>query len=159
MSPQLLGPVYPQVPYGFGFIGNASNFGPRPPFTQKPFDGLNYKGNNNYKTNGGFKGKGCNPGNYSGFCYGNSRSNGSYVWNGNTESRSTTMIECQICNKRGHTAVNYFHRNATTPNTGFQMECQICGRRGHSALDSYHCGNYVFQGQQPSANLTAMAAK
>ncbi|KAM2004319.1 hypothetical protein ACFX15_027783 [Malus domestica] len=39
------------------------------------------------------------------------------------------------------------------------MECQICGRRGHSALDCYHRGNYVFQGQQPPANLTVMAAQ
>ncbi|KAM1875149.1 hypothetical protein ACFX14_042747 [Malus domestica] len=129
MSPQFPGPVYPLVPYGFGFMANASNSGPIPHFMQKPFGGSNYKGNNNYKTNGGFKSKGYNIGNSSDFSYGNSRSNGSNVWNGNTESRSTTVIECQICNKRGHTAVNCFHRNATTPNTRFQMECQICGKK------------------------------
>ncbi|CAN6712461.1 unnamed protein product [Malus baccata var. baccata] len=152
---QFPAPVHHSIPYGFGYMGNAPNSGPKPPFMQKP----NYKGNSGYKSNTGFKGKGYNTGSSSGYSSSTSRQYGSSGWHGNTENRSTTVIECQICNKRGHTAVNCFHRNGQGPSTGFHMECQICGRRGHSALDCYHRGNYVFQGQQPSSTLTAMAAQ
>ncbi|KAM1859212.1 hypothetical protein ACFX13_011546 [Malus domestica] len=96
-------PVHSSIPYGFGYMGNAPNSGPKPPFMQKP----NYKGNSGYKSNTGFKGKGYNTSSSSGYSSGVSRQYGSSGWHGNTENR----------------------------------------------------GNYVFQGQQPSSNLTAMAAQ
>lgn len=37
-------------------------------------------------------------------------------------------------------------------------ECQIYGKRGHAALDCYHRSNYSFQGQAPPSSLTAMTA-
>ncbi|BBH05343.1 hypothetical protein Prudu_016706 [Prunus dulcis] len=39
------------------------------------------------------------------------------------------------------------------------VECQICGKRGHAALDCYHRSNYAFQGQAPPSSLTAMTAQ
>lgn len=36
------------------------------------------------------------------------------------------------------------------------MECQICGKRGHSALDCHHRNNFAYQGTAPAPSLTAM---
>ncbi|VVA37950.1 PREDICTED: LOC109947889 [Prunus dulcis] len=51
-------------------------------------------------------------------------------------SKSHVIPECQICNKRGHTASTCYHR---IPESGSSVpsiiECQICGKKGHSALD------------------------
>ncbi|BBN67852.1 hypothetical protein Prudu_208S000200 [Prunus dulcis] len=68
--------------------------------------------------------------------------------------------ECQICSKRGHTAVNCYFRNAPSSDaSSLVVECQICGKRGHAALDCYHRSNYAFQGQAPPSSLTAMTAQ
>ncbi|KAI5321825.1 hypothetical protein L3X38_030897 [Prunus dulcis] len=68
--------------------------------------------------------------------------------------------ECQICSKRGHTAVNCYFRNAPSSDASSPVvECQICGKRGHAALDCYHRSNYAFQGQAPPSSLTAMTAQ
>ncbi|KAB2600658.1 hypothetical protein D8674_038536 [Pyrus ussuriensis x Pyrus communis] len=136
-------------------MGSLANFGSRSQFIPKP----NYKGHNSFKQNAGFKGKGYNTDSSGGFSSTNTRQFGTNMWNGNTENRSPTVIECQICNKRGHTVANCFHRNTNPPSNGFHMLCQICGRHGHSALDCYHRGNYAFQGQQPPAQFTAMTAQ
>lgn len=81
------------------------------------------------------------------------------MWSSNTETGSTVVIECQICNKRGHTAVNYFRRNTNTSSSGFVVECQICGKKRHSALECYHRGNYAYQGQPPPQSFNVMAAQ
>ncbi|KAB2603446.1 hypothetical protein D8674_004451 [Pyrus ussuriensis x Pyrus communis] len=116
----------------------SANTGPRPQFGHKPFHGSSYKGNNNFKSTGGYKGKSFNSGSSSGFPAHTTRQNGSNAWSGNTDTRSNVVVKCQICNKRGHTAVNCFQRNSTMPSPGFIVECQICGKRGHSALECYH---------------------
>ncbi|CAL9025198.1 unnamed protein product [Prunus brigantina] len=42
---------------------------------------------------------------------------------------------------------------------GSVIECQICGKKGHGALDCYHRSNYAYQGSPPPSSLTAMAAQ
>lgn len=60
-------------------MGNGHNSGGlRPNFGHKPFNGSNYKGNNNYRSNGGYKGKNNCGGSY-GFQNRNSRQNGSCI--------------------------------------------------------------------------------
>ncbi|KAH0974702.1 hypothetical protein GBA52_016601 [Prunus armeniaca] len=75
--------------------------------------------------------------------------------------RSGITLECQICSKRGHTAVNCFYRNpsSTSSPSSSVVECQICGKRGHGALDCYHRLNYVYQGSPPPPTLNAMTAQ
>lgn len=76
-------------------------------------DGNKSNGGNNYRSNVGFKGKNFNVGS-SGFSSSNSRQNGSGTWSGNSKNRSNVVIECQICNTRGHTIVNCFHKNSNS---------------------------------------------
>ncbi|KAI5321499.1 hypothetical protein L3X38_030570 [Prunus dulcis] len=80
---------------------------------------------------------------------------------GPPKSGGGVVPECQICNKRGHTAVNCYFRNSNTssPGSSSTIECQICGKKGHGALDCYHHSNYVYQGSPPPASLTALAAQ
>lgn len=66
-------------------------------------------------------------------------------WNGNTKSRTTSHLECQICQRIGYIAPNYFYRTAQSTSPHFNTECQICGKMGHSALECYHRGNYSYQ--------------
>ena len=42
---------------------------------------------------------------------------------------------------------------------GHIVECQICGKKGHSALDCHHRNNFAYQGAAPSPTLTAMQAQ
>ncbi|BBG96882.1 hypothetical protein Prudu_005830, partial [Prunus dulcis] len=76
-------------------------------------------------------------------------------------SQREVVPECQICSKRGHTAANcYFRHEASSSRPGSQViECQICGKKGHGALDCFHRSNYVYQGQAPPSNLSAMTAQ
>ncbi|CAN6725999.1 unnamed protein product [Malus baccata var. baccata] len=155
-SPSPLG-FFPDQSYGYGFVSTPSTsnisgaqsigeiqFGPR------GSNGNQHRGNN-YRNNNSFKGRG----------YGsdNSRQNHISSWSGNTINRTTVVIECQICNKRGHTAAICYHWNNSSSNSGFVVECQICGKMGHSALDCYQISNYSFEGQPPSASLYAMNAQ
>lgn len=133
-------PVYfPTLPFGFGFVGNANN-GSR----------SGYKGNNNFKSNGGYKGKNFNSG--------ASRQNNNGSQFANTQSRTNVVIECQICNKRGHIVAYCFQRNKNAHSYGFMVECQICGERGHVALEYVHRGNYAYQGQPSPPSLNVMTA-
>ncbi|CAL9022249.1 unnamed protein product [Prunus brigantina] len=79
----------------------------------------------------------------------------------NSSQKSTVVPECQICSKRGHTAATcYFRHEASSSRHGSQViECQICGKKGHGALDCFHRSNYVYQGQAPPSNLSAMTAQ
>ncbi|CAL2255540.1 unnamed protein product [Prunus armeniaca] len=79
----------------------------------------------------------------------------------NSSQKSAVVPECQICSKRGHTAANcYFRHEASSSRHGSQViECQICGKKGHGALDCFHRSNYVYQGQAPPSNLSAMTAQ
>ncbi|XP_050136216.1 uncharacterized protein LOC126611956 [Malus sylvestris] len=143
--PQFQQPYYPpsqslSESYGYGFSANST--GQNAPRSQSSNDqfasnGNNYRGGNNYRNNNGFRGMGYNSGNSTNYYSGGSRqaSNGNGTWSGNVDTRTTMVIECQICNKREHIAVNYFHRNTNAPTTGFVVECQICGKKGHFALD------------------------
>lgn len=38
-------------------------------------------------------------------------------------------------------------------------KCQICGKKCHVALNYFHKSNYVFQGAQLSQNLDALTAQ
>lgn len=68
------------------------------------------------------------------------------------------VIECQICNKRGYTEVNCFHRNTNIYSNGFVVECQICRKRGHAALDCYQMSNYTYHNQPPPSSMNALNA-
>ncbi|XP_070662309.1 uncharacterized protein [Malus domestica] len=80
--------------------GNNGRFNNRP----------RYNGNNNGRFSGNsnfFARSTSNNGNFNfGFKGGSTWQN----WNGNTGSRTTLILECQICNKRGHTAPNCYSR-------------------------------------------------
>ncbi|KAM1797964.1 hypothetical protein ACFX12_032087 [Malus domestica] len=121
--------------------------------------GQSRNNSNNYRTGNNFRGRGFYGGNgpYSSGTRQGQNVTGS--WSGNTEAKTNVVVECQICNKRGHTAVNCFHRNTGNTPAGFIVECQICGKRGHSALDCFHRANYTYQGQPPPASLSAMSAQ
>ncbi|CAN6708007.1 unnamed protein product [Malus baccata var. baccata] len=156
---------FPTDSVGYGFAANYN--GPHAPRSQSlnaqsgsfgnNYRGHNsYKGGTNYRNNNGFRGRGYSSGNSGGSRHSGSGNNN---WSGMVDTRTTVLIECQICNKRGHTAVNCFHRNSNVPTTGVVVECQICGKRGHSALDCYQRGNYAYQGQSPPPSLSAMTAQ
>ncbi|XP_016650428.1 PREDICTED: uncharacterized protein LOC107881340 [Prunus mume] len=82
-------------------------------------------------------------------------------FHGPPKSGGGVVPECQICSKRGHTAVNCYFRNSNPSSHGSSstIECQICGKKGHGALDCYHRSNYVYQGSPPPASITAMTAQ
>ncbi|KAM2874298.1 hypothetical protein COP2_017588 [Malus domestica] len=156
-APPLQPIMFPGQPYGYGFVGNsteqnnsATQFNGGFQFWARGQSSNQYRGNN-YRNNNTFRGRG----------YGssNSRQSGHNSWSGNTNTRSNVVIECQICNKRGHTAVNCYQRNSNSSNSSFVIECQICGKRGHLALDCYQMNNYSFQGQSPPTSLSAMNAQ
>ncbi|CAN6704282.1 unnamed protein product [Malus baccata var. baccata] len=158
-------PQFPNDSFGYGFSANYSGQNaPRPQSlnAQFGFFGNNYRGNNNYRggnnyrNNNGFRSRGYSSGNSRGS---RQSGNGNNNWSGMVDTRTTMLIECQICNKRGHTAVNCFHMNSNGPTTCVVVECQICGKRGHSALDCYQRGNYAYQGQPPPPSLSAMNAQ
>ncbi|CAN6586617.1 unnamed protein product [Malus baccata var. baccata] len=151
---------------GYGFVAHSL------PGQQHGFRSQNYNGgyrsgnggqsrnhSNNYRNGNNFRGRGFYGGNgpYSSGTRQGQNVTGS--WSGNTEAKTNVVVECQICNKRGHTAVNCFHRNTGNTPAGFIVECQICGKRGHSALDCFHRANYTYQGQPPPASLSAMSAQ
>ncbi|CAL8169438.1 unnamed protein product [Prunus armeniaca] len=72
--------------------------------------------------------------------------------------KTQAIPECQICNKRGHTATNCFYRipeNSAHPPI---VECQICGKHGHIALNCCHRANFAYQGATPPPSLQAMTA-
>ncbi|CAL2266706.1 unnamed protein product [Prunus armeniaca] len=79
---------------------------------------------------------------------------------GDTSSKFSVVLECQICGKRGHTSVNCYHRHGddSFKISGSIIACQICGKKGHGALDCFHRSNYVYQGQAPPSTISAMAA-
>ncbi|CAL8153025.1 unnamed protein product [Prunus armeniaca] len=79
----------------------------------------------------------------------------------NSSHKSAVVPECQICSKRGHTTANcYFLHEASSSKHGSQViECQIYGKKGHGALDCFHRSNYVYQGQAPPSNLSAMTTQ
>lgn len=88
-----------------------SNSGFNPGF--KPSNGSTLKGHNTYKNNNGYKARNYNS---SGF-----RQNTNTGWSGNTETGLYTVIECQICNKMGHTTADYFHWNTSSLASGFMV--------------------------------------
>ncbi|KAM1065653.1 hypothetical protein FF2_020965 [Malus domestica] len=151
-----------------------------PQFHQQ--NNANSQNNRSYQNYGGHNGRfnnrprynGNNNGRFSGnsnFFAGSTNNNGSsnfgskggstwQNWNGNTGSKTTLIPECQICNKRGHTAPNCYSRyDASSSSAPPVVACQICGKRGHTALNCYHRGNYAYQGDQPSPSLTALTAQ
>lgn len=70
---------------------------------------------------------------------------------GNTDTRFNLQPKCQICQHRVHTEPNCFYRHPNySPN---MLECQICGKYGHLALDCYHQGNFAYQGAPPPPSI------
>ena len=132
---------FPSESYGFGFVGTSSNhngsssqsymgtqLGSRPP------NGNQYRGNG-FRNNNNFRGKSFNSGGSFNYYSGGSRQNGNNTWSGNTNTRTNVTVECQICNKRGHTAPNCYSRyNANTSTAPPIPKCKICGKKGHIAL-------------------------
>ncbi|BBN67607.1 transposable element gene [Prunus dulcis] len=54
----------------------------------------------------------------------------------------------------------YFRHDASPSQGSAQViECQICGKKGHGALDCFHRSNYSYQGLPPSPKLSAMTAQ
>ncbi|CAL9026180.1 unnamed protein product [Prunus brigantina] len=131
-----------------GYSGNASSRPPSLPFGPRPVSHTSF---GRGKFNGGR--------NFSSPTHPNFRGISPDYRGHNTFSGSKFVPECQICNKRGHTAVNCFYRHANSQSSVSTVpEGQICGKRGHGALDCYHMSNYSFQGQTPPSSLTAMTA-
>ncbi|BBG95177.1 hypothetical protein Prudu_003650 [Prunus dulcis] len=81
-------------------------------------------------------------------------------FSGALASKFSVVPERQICGKRGHTAVNCYHRHGDDSSklSGSIIACQICGKKGHGALDCFHRSNYVYQGQAPPSTISVMAA-
>ncbi|CAL2264035.1 unnamed protein product [Prunus armeniaca] len=113
-------------------------------------------------------GRGFSSGNGKGFAYGHGRfsqtqylsSNfhggfsGAQARFGDSSSKFSVVPECQICGKRGHTAVNCYHPHGDDSSkiSGSIIAYQI------GALDCFHRSNYVYQGQAPPSTISAMAA-
>ncbi|CAL8993058.1 unnamed protein product [Prunus brigantina] len=74
-----------------------------------------------------------------------------------SNSRNQPIPECQICNKRGHTAPNCYYRIPESSSSSLVLKCQICGKKGHIALNCYHRSNFGYQGTPPQS-LQAMTA-
>ncbi|XP_050148135.1 uncharacterized protein LOC126623328 isoform X1 [Malus sylvestris] len=173
VEPQMFGsntfpPGHHDQSYGYGLVAQ-SNSGQQQGFSTQNYNGGykscngnggQYRNNsNNYRTGNNFRGRGFHSGNGHYSSGSRQAQNVTGSWSGNIEARPNVVIECQIYNKRGHTAVNYFHRNTGNTTAGFIMECQICGKRRHSALDCFHRANYTYQGQPPPSSLSAMNAQ
>ncbi|KAM2171732.1 hypothetical protein ACFX1R_036784 [Malus domestica] len=173
VKPQMFGsntfpPGHHDQSYGYGLVAQ-SNSGQQQGFSTQNYNGGYKSGNgnggqyrnnsNNYRTGNNFRGRGFHSGNGHYSSGSRQAQNVTGSWSGNIEARPNVVIECQICNKRGHTAMNYFHRNTGNTTTGFIMECQIYGKRRHSALDCFHKANYTYQGQPPLSSLSAMNAQ
>ncbi|XP_050156538.1 uncharacterized protein LOC126630449 [Malus sylvestris] len=130
-----------------GFNGQRYHSRPR-------FNGGNGTTN---RGNGGFSGNGSFSGNNQ--FHSKEGSNWNH-WNGYSGQKSGIIPECQICNKRGHTAPNYYYRNEQQPVQPHSIpKCQICGKRGHVALNCFHRSNYAYQGAPLPPTLTAMTAQ
>ncbi|KAM1803983.1 hypothetical protein ACFX12_029902 [Malus domestica] len=81
---------------------------------------------------------------------------------------SNDIPVCQICNKRGHIAVDCFQRHrghiaadcfqrhSSTTVSSSPVQCQICWKFGHSAMQCYHRANFSYQGRSPPSSITAM---
>ncbi|XP_004309618.1 PREDICTED: uncharacterized protein LOC101306292 [Fragaria vesca subsp. vesca] len=87
-------------------------------------------------------------------CFNNPASPNYKPGNGEYRNNSGASLECQLCNKRGHTAINCPSRNEGSS----VFVCQIYGLKGYTALDCPHRSNYAFQGSNPPATITAMSA-
>lgn len=124
-------------------------------YNNRAYDGRNrgYERHNTWNSNRGYNGGRTN---WNGTNHGNDNWHGGNWRSGNGGG----IPECQICSKRGHTAVNCFYRNNNPQNNASSsiVECQICGKKGHAALDCFHRSNYAYQGQAPPQTLTAMNA-
>ncbi|XP_068304241.1 uncharacterized protein [Pyrus communis] len=117
-------PLFSNDSYGYGFSAHSSGQHASKSQSSNAQSGSfgnhyrgnnNYRGGNNYRNNTGFRGRGHNLRNSRGS---RQLGNGNNNWSGIVDTRTTVVIECQICNKRGHTAVNCFHRNTNIPITG-----------------------------------------
>ncbi|KAM5576327.1 hypothetical protein ABKV19_007270 [Rosa sericea] len=99
----------------------------------------------------------CNGSSFNSWPY-NSTFNSTFQNNGSNKGKS--FAECQICRKKGHTAVNCFYRNDIPPNhpSLSVVVCQICGLKGHAALDCHYRSKFAFQRAKSPSNLTAMFA-
>lgn len=53
----------------------------------------------------------------------------------------------------------YYKNKQSTPSNHVIPECQICDKRGHTTFNCFHKANYAFQGAQPPSSLNAMIAK
>ncbi|XP_050138269.1 uncharacterized protein LOC126614663 isoform X2 [Malus sylvestris] len=137
-----------QGPRSFGNNNGHTSFG-NTYGTQFGHSGYNSSGHNYGNSSGGngYRGKG-NGGYRPKF---NGNRSGNY-WSGNTSTRPNIVPECQICSRKGHTAVTCLYRNETTP---VVQECQICGKKGHIAIDCRHRGNYAYQRAPPPPSLSA----
>ncbi|KAM5550035.1 hypothetical protein ABKV19_001135 [Rosa sericea] len=73
---------------------------------------------------------------------------------GHTANKCYQISECQICRKKGHTAVYCFYRTnvpADHPSHTVVI-CQICGLKGHVALDCHHRSNDTYQFSVPCSS-------
>ncbi|CAL2260563.1 unnamed protein product [Prunus armeniaca] len=87
----------------------------------------------------------------------NNRGGFSPRFSSNSRNQNQPIPECQICNKRGHTAPNCYYRILESSSSPV-LECQICGKKGHITLNCYHRSNFAYQGTPPPQSLQAMTA-
>lgn len=113
-------PFFHQMPYGYGFVGEITIILVQDFLQMGLTLDLHIEEITVSKIMVATKEKGFNSGGFKG-------SNGS-TWSSDNQSRTNVVIECQICNKMGHTIVNCFQRNNGSSSQGFMLECQICGK-------------------------------
>ncbi|CAN6697264.1 unnamed protein product [Malus baccata var. baccata] len=146
--------------------GESSNAGSRTSDTQGYQGNNRFQNRNGYNTSQNYNRSGYGSFNNSRPYYNRNRQrwgnnyNGSSTgnrssWSGNTTFKTCTIVECQICSRRGHTATN-----CSNMSDGYQVTiCQICGKKGHNALGCRHRNNYSYQGAPSPPSLTAFSAQ
>ncbi|XP_050137550.1 uncharacterized protein LOC126613960 [Malus sylvestris] len=155
----------------FGFVGQnqRSNGNGQANISQQFHSNRNngnsqrYNSRSRFNGGNGFHFGSTNRGNGYGNSGGNFQNKGGSnwsTWTGNSGQKSAIIPECQICNKRGHTAPNCYYRNEQQSQAPAAIpECQICGKKRHIALNCFHRSNYAYQGANPPPTLIAMTAQ
>ncbi|CAL2225177.1 unnamed protein product [Prunus armeniaca] len=60
--------------------------------------------------------------------------------------------------KKSHIAADCYQRHNQLSTPTSSVQCQICWKFRHSAIQCYHRGNFSYQSKPPSTNLSAMHA-
>lgn len=70
--------------------------------------------------------------------------------------KAAVSPKCQICSRSGHTTPYCFYKADNTQNSGGFLVCQIYGKRGHIALECFHRNNFSYQETTPPTSLVVV---